>query len=1248
MESPVPGNIVLITQEADRPHLLRRALEHHPYGSQANLQAFRLADADDADVGAALRSAHVILLSHILVEEAEARVLRWLDTAAPADATIVPIACLGPIMQRMRMGRFTLGKGGPPPLAMLKSFGIQPDDSGDLTSLFQGILQQAHKIIDHLPPPLIDLKTYLQSCLYWTAPSQDNLAHLVLSLLNRYAPCIIDPDSIAPPEIFADCGGYIPNEGIVNTFPAQTATPAKPVLGILVARGPILSGSTHVIDAFCELARQHQLEPRVVFAESFDFRKAVSQFLSDDPNLGALLNLSGFPLVGGHNRSLPSEARAFLDELGVPYFTPSALMLQSEHSWKRNSLGLDPMELAMQVAVHELEGGLEPMVVHGMANLDGEPKSLINERADRLLRRVRRWVALRNKPNHAKRIFLSVFAFPPGKGATGTAAYLDVFQSTYRALKELKAHGFTVDMPESADHLLRMLVCGGDPHAPHHQAELHIAARLSIEEYRGIAPESHRIDKMWGPPPGSLNSDGDQLVIHGVQLGNVLVGVQPSFGFDGDPMRLLFERGATPHHGFLAHYRYGQEIFKADAFVHMGTHGALEFMPGKQCGLSERCWPDILVGDVPHVYLYAINNPSEGSIAKRRGQALTVSHLTPPCEESGLYRVLLTLRELLEAYSKDTNEERRTTIVESMNGALSQSNLDEIGQIPTSGPRRDSQIADLTTLLLEIESRRIPVGLHTIGRQPESPEIIEILTSLACSLEVEHSLLDLILAEQEIASDEYEQHLQARDSTWMTKDRELRQQVRRIMAGLAADALEPASERFNELIPSDSLRSTAKHRITRLAEVRQTLIGGDELRPLLSALTGRYVSPGPGGDPSRSPDVLPTGRNLHATDPAALPSPAAERMARKAVRALLDKHRSETGHYPSHLGFVLWGLDNIKTQGEGIAQVLELLGVRAQKNSIGRVALLKVISTEELGRPRVDVSVQASGIFRDLFGHHMALIDKAVRLVASLDEDPSVNPIRARSNRLMEEGFNEHQARSRVFSNAPGAYGTHIDHMVGMSLWEERSDLAASFVRRKSFQFGAEAQGDSAAPLLEALAKDVDGVVQNVDSAEVSLTDVDHYFEYLGGLGALVEKANGKRPTTHVLDATTGALSVRSLDEALRLESRTKILNPKWREGMLRHGYEGAEEIRKRLEYTFGWSATADAVPSWFYGDVLRDYVRDEDVRRRMAEANPSAFRGLLDRLAEAETRGFWDATNKDRELLQDQRDLQEDLLEQI
>jgi magnesium chelatase subunit H len=760
------------------------------------------------------------------------------------------------------------------------------------------------------------------------------------------------------------------------------------------------------------------------------------------------------------------------------------------------------------------------------------------------------------------------------------------------------------------------------------------------------------VDRVWGEPPGNLDTDGEHLLVSGVRLGNVFVGVQPSFGYEGDPMRLLFEKGATPHHGFLAYYRWIDEVFRAHAVVHLGTHGALEFMPGKQAGLSSDCWPDLLMSRVPHLYIYAVNNPSEGTIAKRRGLAVTLSHLTPPVEAAGLYRELENLSVSIEEYRTSEDGTRRRRVAEALVEMCEKLHLTSDVPRPRvmEGAEMDRFVGRLHTHLMEIKTRRIPVGLHVLGMQPRKELETELLASIgehARSEEGLASFLDLWLSPAGLDAETLDRRSREGDASSVDLLALARRELEATLEVLDACGVEGAVA--ETLARRPGMEGVALFALLEYLEgVGQKIRATDELGPLMSALLGRYVPPGPGGDPVRCPLVLPTGRNLHALDPAKVPSAGALERAEVVVKELLLRRTRELGHPPRSIGMVLWGLDNIKTHGEAIAQAFLLLGTRPVADSIGRLSRVEVIPLSELGRPRVDVVITASGIFRDIFGLQMVLLDEAVRKVAELDESPDENFVRARTVEMTRAGISRDRATRRVFSNLPGAYGANVDHMVGMSTWKERSDLASIFLRRKGFSFSRDGEGEDARDVLAALAPGIDTTFQNLDSSEVGLVDVDHYFEYLGGLTALVEWKSGKRPAAVVADATTARVRVRSLEETVRLEVRTKLLNPRWIEGMLAHGYQGVEEVRKRLDYTFGWSATAQAVESWVYSEVLDTLVKDASVRQRMRVANPHSYSSLLDRLAEAEARGFFTPTDEEKEVLDRERERSEDVIEGV
>merc|ERR1711937_280260 len=805
---------------------------------------------------------------------------------------------------------------------------------------------------------------------------------------------------------------------------------------------------------------------------------------------------------------------------------------------------------------------------------------------------------------------------------------------------------------------------------------LNVVHRMTMEEYERLCPYQDDLHENWGPPPGHLNSDGQNLLVFGARFGNVFVGVQPSFGYEGDPMRLLFSKSASPHHGFAAYYTYLESVFDADAVLHFGTHGSLEFMPGKQVGMSGECYPDRLAGTIPNLYYYAANNPSEATIAKRRSYAATISYLTPPAENAGLYKGLKELSELVSSYQGlRENEARGPSIVNSIIAAAYSCNLDkDVKNLPdvefdskeVDLERRDTIVGMVYQRLMEIESRLLPMGLHTVGVPPTAEEAIATLVSIAEIDRPEDEILGLprILANAEGRKLE---EIYRNANEGVLQDVELLQKITqgaraavRALVQESTDAQGRVKEVQNvmekalggmfgqapyrkALASAGFVKASEDKMLEPLFEylefcLRQ-VVADNELGALVDALDGQYIEPGPGGDPIRNPGVLPTGKNMHALDPQSIPTTAAVECANRVVEKLLERLEKDNGELPESVAFTLWGTDNIKTYGESLAQVMLMVGVRPKPDALGRVNKLELIPLEELGRPRIDVVVNCSGVFRDLFVNQMNLLDRAIKLAAEQEDEPlEMNFVRKHAMEQAEElGVSVRQAATRIFSNASGSYSSNVNLAVENSSWNDEAQLQDMYLSRKSFAFDSDTPGAGMAEskdIFEKALKTVDVTFQNLDSSEISLTDVSHYFDsdptnLVQGL-----REDGKKPASFIADTTTANAQVRTLSETVRLDARTKLLNPKWYEGMLGSGYEGAREIQKRLTNTVGWSATSGMVDNWVYDEANSTFIDDPEMCKRLIETNPSSFRKLVATFLEANGRGYWEATEEKLEKL--------------
>ncbi|MEY4862301.1 MAG: magnesium chelatase, subunit, partial [Pseudomonadota bacterium] len=743
------------------------------------------------------------------------------------------------------------------------------------------------------------------------------------------------------------------------------------------------------------------------------------------------------------------------------------------------------------------------------------------------------------------------------------------------------------------------------------------------------------IEAQWGPAPGKQLTNGRSLFVLGKQFGNVLVAVQPSFGYEGDPMRLLFEKGLAPTHAFSAFYRYLREDFAAHAVLHFGTHGALEFMPGKQTGLTGHCWPDRMIGDLPNIYLYASNNPSEGAIAKRRSNATLVSYLTPPVGQSGLYSGLLELKGSIGQWrtARPESEERQQDLLELIHAqAISVDLLPAEAPVWTlhdaGGLSVEQQVLALHHRVIEVEQSLVPIGMHVAGQTSDAAQRLEMLRAMALAV------TDTPLAEAAL--------------THLAQGGSAREALALITAASSNLAQHPRAAQT----PSGSELSGES--LTQLLETLERANGflaqDAEVPALLHALDGGFIRPTPGGDILRTPEVLPTGRNLHGFDPFRIPSSFAMRDGARQTQRLIERYQQDGHPLPETVAMVLWGSDNLKTEGGPIGQALALMGAAPRFDSYGRIAGAQLVPLEQLGRPRIDVVLTISGIFRDLMPLQIRMLAEAAWLAASADEPSDHNFVRKHALAYQQEhGCTLEVAALRVYGNAEGAYGSNVNNLVESSRWDGEDELAETYSRRKGFAYGRTGRAVQQGALLQSVLADVQLTYQNLDSVELGVTTVDNYFDTLGGITGAVKRARGgQAPTVYIGDQTRGEGTVRTLDEQVALEARTRMLNPRWTEGMLKHGYEGVRQIEVHVTNTMGWSATTGQVQPWVYRQITETFMLDPAMRERLAKLNPTASARVANRLLEACDRQYWTPEPEMLEALRRASEELEDRLEGV
>lgn len=1270
--------------------------------------------------------ANIFIASLIFIEDLADKVVEAVKPHRDNLDAAVVFPSMPQVMRLNKMGSFSMAQLGQSKNVISEFMKNRKKKSGaGFQDAMLKLLRTLPTVLKYLPiEKAQDARNFMLSFQYWLGGSAENLENFFLMLAEKYvfigennilamkngeyAEPVVYPDMgiwhPLAPKMFEDVKEYLTWYNSRDDIGEDIKDPLAPCVGLVIQRTHLVTGDdAHYVAMLQEL---EYMGARVipVFAGGLDFSKPVDAYFWDKPVQGVesiplvdtVVSLTGFALVGGPARQDHPKAIDSLKRLNRPYMVALPLVFQTTEEWEESDLGLHPIQVALQIAIPELDGAIEPIILSGRDGSTGRSITL-QDRVEAIATRALKWANLRKKPKLNKKLAITVFSFPPDKGNVGTAAYLNVFGSIYEVLTGMKRNGYDVqNLPETAEELMQEVI--HDAQAQYASPQLNIAYRMNVEEYERLTPYSHRLEENWGPPPGNLNSDGRNLLIYGKHFGNIFIGVQPTFGYEGDPMRLLFSRSASPHHGFAAYYTYLERIWEADAVLHFGTHGSLEFMPGKQMGMSGDCYPDNLIGNIPNIYYYAANNPSEATIAKRRSYAQTISYLTPPAENAGLYKGLKELSELIASYQTLKDTGRGIQIVNTIIDKAIICNLDnDIPELKSfsdcfkttkdahdakesdakdlSSEERDNIVGAVYRKLMEIESRLLPCGLHVIGKPPTAEEAIATLVNIASLDREDEDLLALTTIIANSIGRNIEEIYRNADKG-ILEDVQLLQDIndatRQAVSALVEEQIN-AEGRVSLVSKLNFLNMGKKAPwITKLHELGYAKVDQDALKPLfqylefclqqicadnelgglLQALEGEYVLPGPGGDPIRNPKVLPTGKNIHALDPQSIPTLAAVKSAKIVVDRLLERQKIDNGgKYPETIACVLWGTDNIKTYGESLAQIMWMVGVKPVPDALGRVNKLELIPLEELGRPRIDVVVNCSGVFRDLFINQMNLLDQGVKKAAEADEPLEMNFVRKHAlEQASEMGINLRQAATRIFSNASGSYSSNVNLAVENSSWEEEKELQEMYLKRKSFAFNSDNPGvmDENRQVFESSLKKADVSFQNLDSSEISLTDVSHYFDSDPTKVVASLRDDGKKPVAYIADTTTANAQVRTLSETVRLDARTKLLNPKWYEGMLANGYEGVREVSKRLVNTMGWSATADAVDNWVYEDTNTTFIKDEEMCKRLMDLNPNSFRRMVGTLLEVNGRGYWETSDENIERLQELYQEVEDRIEGI
>ncbi|WP_406064745.1 cobaltochelatase subunit CobN [Micromonospora sp. NBC_00860] len=1100
-----------------------------------------------------------------------------------------------------------------------------------------------------------------QALAYLVEGGPDNLGQLARFLSDTV---LLTGEGFAPP-------APTPAYGVHGDRPAD---PDRPTVGIVFYRAHALAGNTDFVDVLADAVHKAGGNPLPIFCGSLRGLTAgagpLGLFARCDALLVTVLAAGGAVAAdasgGGDEDAWDVGALAALD---VPVI--QALCLTSTRAqWADSDAGLSPLDAAMQVAIPEFDGRIVT-VPFSFKQIDADGLSVYAadaERAARVAGIAVRHARLRYVPQADKRVAVVLSSYPTKHSRVGNAVGLDTPASAVRLFAALAEAGYDLGdtpPPDDGDALIHALIAAGG-----HDVEWLTPEQLAAAEARIPGPTyrrwfdqvpaelRERMREHWGEPPGELYTEGGDIVLAGLRFGNVVLLIQPPRGFGENPIAIYHDPDLPPSHHYLAAYRWLTAPvvdggFGADAVVHLGKHGTLEWLPGKGLGLAADCAPDAVLGDLPLVYPFIVNDPGEGTQAKRRAHAVVVDHLVPPMARAETYGDLAKLEQLLDEYAtvQALDPAKVPTVRAQIWDLVRAAELhhDLHAEAMPDADDFDDFVLHLDGYLCEVKDVQIRDGLHILADAPTGEPRVNLVLAVLRAPQIWGGARALPGLRQALAV-AYgldEQELLASPGQRLALPAALTDVVEG-PAGTAADAIDliealarrlvvgmetlgwavdtvdaVVTEVTGRSIPDVAavLHFAATELVPRLDRTT------DELTHTLGALDGRFVPPGPSGSPTRGlVNVLPTGRNFYSVDPKAIPSRNAWDVGVALADSLLARHLADTGGYPRSVGLTVWGTSAMRTQGDDIAEVLALLGCRpVWDDRSRRVTGIEVVPTAELGRPRVDVTVRISGFFRDAFPHVVALLDDAVRRVAALDEPDEENYLRAHVAADLAEHGDERRATARIFGSKPGAYGAGLLPLIDARTWRSDADLAEVYAVWGGYAYGRGLDGREARADMERSFARIAVAVKNQDTREHDIVDSDDYFQYHGGMVAMVRHLTGTSPQAYVGDsAMPHDVRTRTLGEETRRVFRARVVNPKWIAAMRRHGYKGAFELAATVDYLFGYDATAGVVDDWMYEHLAAAYLFDETTREFLEQSNPWALRGITERLLEAADRGLW------------------------
>lgn len=1074
---------------------------------------------------------------HLAVEEA----------ASKAKGHIVPFGASS--REHMRLGAF----GG---------MSTKTDASPSMESM-KKMQNMAEKIGNVLPGKMRDMRNYSLMMKYFQNGTQRNYDQLILLILKEYWNCkgiqLLEPEIPKPLSFYQYRDGRM-YESLKEYEAVQDIQKERDALLLFFNPSTYPMDSRKAVSAMAQrFSKDFDVYAIALSRNYAEFQSDLEQLLNNlGEKVALIVNCMPFRLGAGPMGGDAQSALNLLEKVDVPYLHPFFLTRRTEEQWNEDPKGCSTGETLISVILPELDGAQETFPIATLNHDDFLTKEdnvdlkVISERLDHFAKRAKALALLRKMENKEKKLAILCYNYPPGEANLFGGAFLDTFQSIARILSLLKEEGYNTEAL-SVEELQKQFGQGAMVNEGFYESDYEQWIKFDSQSYES----SVEVEEVWGKRPGDIMSDKGKFLIPGIQVGNIFVGLQPSRGRGKSELELYHDKTIPPHHQYMAYYQWIEKQFGAHALLHIGTHGTLEFLKGKEIGMSGSCYPDKLVGSLPHIYLYYCGNPAEAMIAKRRSHANLVSYMPPVFVEGGLHGDLLELQTEIENYyhALTVNPSGTKEILSAM-----KSNARTLGL--------SEDLGSLEEELLEYQQSLIPKGLHVFGESYSSEEQVE-----------------------------YEKGL---------------------------ERLHKNSEEENNAL---LLQAKGASR-------------SEEKEGLLRALSGRYAKARLGGDIYRNPEVLPSGYNLYQFDPRLVPSRLAMKRGKEICKGTLELFQKEKKAYPESVAVILWGLETSRTQGETLGQILAYLGVEMDISTTTWNRKFRILSLEELGRPRIDVTVNICGFFRDMFGDLLETLSDLFEQIQELDEPEEMNFLKAhgrkQKEKLLEKGYTENEAeefaKARIFGPREGEYGTSLTGLIETKDWEAEEALGFAFTASLRHAYGRRLHGKEIEGLYEANLKSVEIVSQLRSSHEYEITDLDHYYEFFGGLAKSVEMVRGEKAQMYISDTTRGKSKTETIESAINRGLRTRTLNPKWSDALLEHSYHGAQEIAQRFENVMGLAATTGAVQQQLFHDLEKCYVEDEIMSRRMEENNPHAYMDILEQMMEYYERGYWDAEEEQLE----------------